>query len=125
MNLPGGTWKGPQIPARLLRPFYRLDVQKTFDQAAGGVYKTAGKSEISLRGTLLPLNNEDLQRLPEGTNTVNTQKLYTNGEELQVGQRVRDSLDDKVYTVITELIHNPIHGLKRYVVSKKGVAANR
>ena len=117
--------KGPVISGKIMRTFLKITVKKEFLQDEGGVYKNIETMSESLQAALLPLNNEDLQRLPEGTSTINSQKLYTNGEELGVGQQVRDSLDGKVYTVEVELTHNPIHGLKRYVVTKKGGAARR
>ena len=123
---PRGTGStGPVIPKKHMRDFFRIDVKKEFQQENGGIYKTVEAEESKLKGVLLPLNNEDLQRLPEGTATVNTQKLYTNGESLGVGQQVRDSLDNQVYTVETELTHLPIHGMKRYIVTKKGAATKR
>lgn len=121
----GSAWNGPQIPKKLLRDCYRIDVVKEFFQDEGGVYRETERIVSVFRGAILPINNEDLQLLPEGTVTVNSQKLYTNGAELKPGQLVRDSLDNRMYTVQTELTHMPIHGLKRYVVTRKGAAASR
>jgi len=120
----GGAWSGPRIPKRLLRDFHRIETTKTFRQDKGGIYETASQAISTFQGTLFPINNEDLQYLPEGTSTVNSQKLYTDGETLSLGQQVRDSLDDQAYTVGTELTHGPVHGLKRYIVTKKGAAGN-
>lgn len=120
----GAAWSGPQISRRLMRDFCRIDVVKEFFQDEGGITKETRRVVSTIKAALLPLNNEDLQRLPDGTSTVNAQKIYTNGETLDPGQLVQDSLDGQTYTVGTELTHAPIHGMKRYVVTKKGVAAN-
>ena len=121
----GSSWRGPQLPRHLLRRFSCIEMSKEFLQDQGGISQEISRIIISFEGALLPINNEDLQYLPEGSYTVNSQKIYTNGAMLQPGQLVQDSLDGQVYTVFTELTHSPIHGLKRYVVTKKGVAAPR
>lgn len=120
----GGGTPGPQLPKRLLRPFYRLEAERVFRQDKGGVYETLAREESAFSGALLPVNNEDLQYLPDGAATINSQKLYTNGETLRLGQQVRDSLDGQVYTVFQELTHSPLLGLRRYVITKKGAAGN-
>ena len=119
----GGAWKGPQIPKRLLHPFLRIEIQKEYRPDKGGIYETVGRSAVEFLGAIFPLSNEDLKRLPEGTSTTNAQKIYTNGEQLRPGQRVEDTLDGQVYTVDTELTHSPIHGLKQYLVTRKGAAS--
>lgn len=121
----GNAWNGPRIPNKLLHDCYRISVVKEFLQNEGGIYKEIERIVSVFQGAILPLNNENLQLLPEGTVTVNSQKLYTNGAELEPGQLVQDSLDNQTYTVQTELTHKPIHGLKRYMVTRKGAAANR
>jgi len=107
-----------------MRDFFRIDVVKEFLQDEGGVSRETERIVYTFSGALLPLNNEDLQRLPDGTSTANSQKIYTNGAALAPGQLVQDSLDGQTYTVGTELTHTPIHGMKRYVVTRKGAAAN-
>lgn len=121
----GSYTRGPQIPSKLMHDFYRIDVKKEFLQDEGGIYKDIGQVLNSFKGAILPLNNKDLQRLPEGTSTVYSQKIYTNGETLEVGQLVQDSLDNQTYTVIAELTYEPIDSLKRYIVNKRGAAAGR
>ena len=120
----GQAWQGPQIPGHLMRDIAIIKIVKEFDQGAGGISFEVERSETVLNGAVLPLSNEDLQRLPEGTSTTNTQKIYTNGAVLRPGQLIEDSLDGQQYTVGTELTHGPIHGLKRYIITKKGVAAS-
>ena len=119
----GQAWRGPQLPKRLMRDLYRIDVTKTFLQDEGGISVEDERVALVFKGAVMPLSNEDLQRLPEGTSTINSQKIYTNGQELEPGQLVQDSLDGQTYTVTTELTHNPVHGMKRYIVNKRGVAA--
>ena len=120
----GGSWKGPQLPRHLLRTFHKVETHRELQQDEGGTFKTTTRYTSPFLAALLPLSNEDLERLPEGTATVNSQKLYTNGETLGVGQKVQDALDNQVYTVTNELTHAPIHGLKRYVVTGKGAVAS-
>lgn len=120
----GGAWAGPQIPARLLHPFSRIVISREFRQEEGGVYKRTRTVTSGFMGVILPINNKDLQLLPEGSSTVDTQKIYTNGDILEVGQLVLDSQDNQIYTVITELSHNSLHGLKRYIVTRRGESAD-
>lgn len=120
----GQAWNGPKILGNLMRDFYSIDTKKEFFQDEGGIYKEVERIVSTFKGALLPLNNEDLQRLPDGTSTVNSQKIYTNGEILKLNQLVQDSLDNQIYSVGTELTHTPIHGMKRYIVTKKGAASN-
>ena len=74
------------------------------------------------QAAVLPISNEDLRYAPEGTYTTDSKKVYTNGFELNVGQKFTDLFDNQTYTVTTELTHSPIHPLKRYIVIKSGVA---
>lgn len=120
----GQLWSGPKLPKHVLHDFSKINVEKVFLQEEGGVYRESIRKLATFQGAILPLSNEDLQRLPDGTSTTNSQKIYTNGEALAPGQLVQDSLDGQTYTVTTELTHTPIHGLKRYVVNRKGVAAH-
>jgi len=120
----GQMRKGAQIPKHLLRCLYGIDIAKTFLQMEGGISVETERIMFAFDGAVLPLSNEDLQRLPEGTSTINSQKIYTNGEALTPGQLVKDSLDGQIYTVTTELTHNTIHGMKRYVVTRRSVSAN-
>ena len=121
----GSSWGGPQIPKGLLHDCYSIDTVKEFKQDEGGVYKATDTVTATFKGTVMPLNNEDLQMLPDGTSTTNSKKIYTNGFELRPGQRVRDGYDNQDYTVLTELTHGPVHSMKRYVVNRKGAASNR
>lgn len=118
----GTSWNGPQIPGRLLHDFYKISTVKTFRQDKGGQHVPMARTEEKFSGCIMPLSNEDIQRLPEGTATVNTQKIYSNGEVLNVGQMVRDSWDNQEYTVTNELTHGSVHNLKRYTVEKVGVS---
>lgn len=69
----------------------------------------------------MPLSNKDLKYLPEGTYTQNSQKLYTDsGVKIEPNQIIIDTFDGQRYTVKTELNHNSIHPMVRYIV--EGVA---
>lgn len=116
----------PQIPAGLLHDMVRITVTTTLDTAQGGQRKPSAPPATSkFKGVVMPLANEDLQYMPEGTYTKNTQKLYTNGARLDVGAQFKDTFDGATYTVTQELTHGPIHPMQRYAVEKKGVAAPR
>ena len=113
----------PSLPLGLLHDIEELEPSGSYDQAAGGQWKPEQPMKATFRGVVMPVNNEDLQYAIAGTYTMNSQKLYTDGYRLTVGQQVRDTYDGQVYTVKQELTHGPIHPLKRYVVEKKGVAS--
>ena len=115
------TWRGPRLPRSLLHTMYRITKEGgRYDPERGGQF-TGGKTvEVPFQGVVMPMNNEDLQYMDSGTSTINVQKVYTNGETLEIGAQFRDGYDDQVYTVKQELTHGPIHSMKRYMVEKKG-----
>ena len=66
---------------------------------------------------MLPLSNKDWRQLPEGSYTADSQKLYTDDPvEIEAGQTIVDSYDGQKYVVKTELSHNTIHPMHRYIV---------
>jgi hypothetical protein len=115
----------PKIPAGLLHDMKRVTVATTLDTDNGGQHKPTLPSSQMFKGVVMPLSNEDLQYMPEGTYTRNSQKVYTNGATLEVGAQFTDLYDNATYSVVQELTHGPIHPMKRYVVEKKGRAAPR
>jgi len=115
----------PMIPAGLLHDL--IDIQPGtghYDADNGGQWvQDTPPVEVTFKGVVLPINNEDWQQDTTGTYTVNSQKLYTNGHSLRPGQQVRDTIDGTVYTVKQELQHNSLHSMRRYVIEAKGEAA--
>ena len=103
------TWKGPQLPRRLLHDMYEVHTEGGgHDKENGGQWKPGRKVETKFQDS--------------GTYTINAQKVYTNGYQLKVGAEFRDGYDGQLYTVKQELTHGPVHGLKRYMVERKGVS---
>ena len=115
----------PMIPAAFLHDMKMHSVSLERDAVNVGLRRPSDRSSKSFKGLVMPLSNEDLQYLPEGTFTKNSQKLYTNGARLAVGSQFTDPYDDATYTVKQELTHGPLHPMQRYMVEKKGVAAAR
>lgn len=113
----------PTIPLGLLHDIIELEPGGSYDQSKGGQWIPQKPASVTFKGVVMPVNNEDLQYAPTGTHTQNSQKLYTNGHSLSVGQQIQDTYDGQTYTVKQELTHGPIHPLKRYVVEKKGVSS--
>ncbi len=107
----------PRLPRALL---HILTVSsRTFvrDPAHGGQSRPVESEVRSFWGVVLPLSNADWKQLPEGTYTHNSQKLYTDDAiDIQPGQIIRDTFDGQQYTVTTELAHNTIHPMVRYIV---------
>jgi hypothetical protein len=101
----------------------RLVVTVSLEQGKGGQYKPTPPIVSTFKGVVMPIKNEDLQYMPEGTYTKNAMKLYTNSDTVEVGGQFRDTYDGNIYTIIQELTHGPIHPMKRYVVEKGGMAA--
>lgn len=120
-----GRTPTPRIPSYLQGDFESISVKNKFLQAEGGISREKERVTSKFVGALLPINAEDLGYLPEGTVTTDSQKLYTNGETLKVGQLVRDKQTGYSYTVTSELTHGNIHPLKRYLVTRRGESANR
>lgn len=110
----------PQIPIGLLHTMYRINAEGGYDTDSGGLWKPAGEQRTEFKGVVLPISDKDLQYAPGGTFTKNSEKIYTNGFELEVGASVYDPQSDITYTVKQELGHNSIHPMKRYVVESKG-----
>ena len=114
----------PKIPLGLLHNMTLITPGGSRDVANGGQWKpTLNPATASFKGVVMPLANEDLEYLPEGTYTKNTQKLYTNGERVEVGATFTDTYDSTTYTVTQELTHGPIHPMKRYLVEARGGAS--
>lgn len=107
----------PKLPRALL---HILTVSsRTFvrDPAAGGQSRPVDEPVTSFWGIVMPLSNLDLKRLPEGSYTYNSQKLYTDDPvEIKPGQIILDTYDGQKYTVTQELSHNSIHPMVRYIV---------
>lgn len=115
------SWRGPQLPRNLLHTMYRITREEgRYDPERGGQFTGGKPVEVPFQGVVMPMNNEDLQYMDSGTSTINVQKVYTNGETLEIGAQFRDGYDDQVYTVKQELTHGPIHSMNRYMVEKKG-----
>ena len=116
----------PQIPGQLLRNMKKITPGGSRDAENGGQWKpTLNPVTVMFKGIVLPLSNEDLQYLPEGTYTQNSQKLYTNGATVDVGAQFIDTFDGNTYTVTTELTHGPTHPMKRYLVEARGGASSK
>lgn len=115
----------PQLPAGLLHDMTMTSTTVELDEENGGQFRPQQPTVTTFKGIVMPMSNEDLQYLPEGTYTRNTQKLYTNGARVAVGAQFTDGFDGQTYTVTQELTHGPVHPMKRYAVEKKGVAAAR
>ena len=119
MNLLGNL---PEIPGVIMRDMYRIDTcGGEYDRENGGHFSRGRERKVRFKGALLPLSEKDLRRLPQGTVTANQKKIYTNGFSLNVGSMVQAS-DGLRYTVIRELEYDGIHGMRRYVVERKGGA---
>lgn len=116
----------PKIPLGLMHDMKQINPGGGHDSSNGGQWKPKLNPEVKkFKGIVMPMSNEDLQYLPEGTYTKYTQKLYTNGERVNVGSTFTDTYDGMTYTVTQELTHGPIHSMKRYAVEAKGGASSK
>lgn len=114
----------PQIPIGLLHDMKQITPGGSHDSTNGGQWKpTLNPATVTFKGVVMPMSNEDLQYMPEGTYTKQTQKLYTNSHRLAVGATFTDTYDGATYTVTQELTHGPIHPMKRYAVETRGGAS--
>lgn len=106
----------PRLPRALL---HILTVSnRTFVRdGPGGQSRGLDEPVASFWGVVLPLSNKDWRQLPEGVFTSDAQKLYTDDPvEIKPGQIIRDTYDGQQYTVKTELNHNTLHPMVRYIV---------
>ncbi len=107
----------PRLPRQLLHDLMVYEHVFERDPANGGQSRKVEKAVAKFKGIVMPLSNKDWERLPEGTYTKNSQKLYTDDSiEIEPGQIVEDTFDGQRYTVKTELGHNSIHPMVRYIV---------
>lgn len=107
----------PLLPRALLHQM--TVVNRTFvrDPSRGGQSRPVEETVATFWGVVLPISNKDWRQLPEGTYTSNSQKLYTDDQiEIEPGQVIIDSYDGQRYTVTTELSHNTIHPMHRFIV---------
>lgn len=107
----------PRLPRALLHVLTVSNRTFVRDPARGGQSKPVDEPVANFWGVVLPLSNLDWKLLPEGTYTQNSQKLYTDDPvDIKPGQIIRDTYDGQQYTVVTELAHNTIHPMLRYIV---------
>lgn len=107
----------PRLPRALLHILTVSNRTFVRDPARGGQSRPIDEVIASFWGVVMPLSNVDLKYLPEGSYTKNSQKLYTDDPvDIEPGQIVRDTYDGQLYTVKTELCHNTIHPMRRYLV---------
>lgn len=107
----------PKLPRALLHILTVSERTFVMDAANGGQSRPVETTVASFWGIVLPLSNKDWKQLPEGSFTQNTQKLYTDDPvAIKPGQIIRDTYDGQQYTVKTELNHNSIHSMLRFLV---------
>lgn len=106
----------PRLPRALLHTITLY--QRTYVRdGPGGQSRPVDAPPKKFNGIVMPLSNKDLKYLPEGTYSQNSQKLYTDDDiEIEPGQIIEDSFDKQRYTVKTDLGHNTIHPMHRYIV---------
>lgn len=107
----------PKLPRALLHILTVSNRTFVRDTAHGGQSKPVDETVATFWGIVLPLSNKDWRQLPEGSFTQNSQKLYTDDPvDIKPGQIIRDTFDGQLYTVKTELNHNSIHPMLRFLV---------
>lgn len=106
----------PRLPRALLHDL-KLCARTFVRDGPGGQSRPVETAPVVFKGIVLPLSNKDLKYLPEGSYTQNSQKLYTDDPvEIEPNQIIEDTFDGQRYTVKTELGHNTIHPMVRYIV---------
>lgn len=107
----------PRLPRALLHILTASKRTFVRDVENGGQSKPVDELVASFWGVVMPLSNKDWKQLPEGSFTENSQKLYTDDAvDIQTGYIIRDTYDGQLYTVKTELNHNSIHPMRRFLV---------
>ena len=107
----------PRLPRALLHDLTVISRTFVRDAAHGGQSKPVDNVVATFKGVVMPLSNKDWKQLPEGSYTQNSQKLYTDDPvSIKPGQIICDPFDGQTYTVKTELNHNTIHPMLRFIV---------
>lgn len=110
-------WATPKLPRTLLHPLSVVNRTFVRDPNRGGQSRPVDEVVTTFWGIVLPLSDKDWKQLPEGSYTYNSQKLYTDDQvRIEPGQIIKDTYDNRSYTVMTELSHNSIHPMLRYIV---------
>ncbi|MBR1691175.1 MAG: hypothetical protein IJ711_00195 [Lachnospiraceae bacterium] len=105
------------MPRTLLHQLSVIKRDFVRDPNKGGQSRPVDVVVATFWGVVLPLSNKDWRQLPEGSFTADSQKLYTDDPvEIEPGQIIKDTYDGQTYTVKTELSHNSIHPMHRYIV---------
>jgi len=115
----------PRIPLCLLHPMEAVISHGSHDRLQGGQFVQEPPAREQFLGVVMPISNEDIRTSPPGTYTQDQRKIYTNDYRLTVGSQVTDLHDLKSYMVEQELDHQFIHTMRRYIVTRKGVASPR
>ena len=107
----------PRLPRALLHILTVSERTFTRDPGRAGQSRPVDRVIKTFWGVVLPLSHADWKQLPEGTYTQTAQKLYTDDQvDIKPGQIIRDTFDGQQYTVVTELGHNTLHPMVRYIV---------
>lgn len=107
----------PKLPRALLHILTVSNRTFVRDAANGGQKRPVDETVATFWGVVLPLSNKDWKQLPEGSYTSNSQKLYTDDPvDIKPGQIILDTYDGQQYIVTTELNHNSIHPMLRFLV---------
>lgn len=113
----------PKIPDAVMDDMYLIvTAGGGYSSENGGQWTGDTTTQQKFSGALLPLSEEDLQRMPQGEYTTNQKKIYTNGFSLADGAEVIAS-DGYKYAVKRELEYGMLSHMKRYLVERKGVAS--
>lgn len=107
----------PRLPKQLLHTMQVVERRFERSKTHGNQSRPVDTIISEFKGVILPLSNQDLRLLPEGSIIENTQKLYTDDiVSIRPGDIVFDLRDGQRYTVKTLLDHNTIHPMRRYIV---------
>lgn len=114
----------PMLPRGILHDMEELRAAPAdYDPKNGGQWIGGVVERVKFKGCVLPVSEADWKTAPQGTFTQDSRKVYTNGHALRIGGEVYDPDDGQTYKVTGDLNHGSISPIRRFVVERKGVAA--
>jgi hypothetical protein len=114
----------PKLPDSIMQDLIEKHAEAAiYNPDNGGQYTQGTVADVPFRGCIMPLNEDDLKRAPQGTYTKNSRKIYTNGHRLTSGVKVYDPSTGDTYTITGDLNHGSISSIMRYTAERKGAAA--
>lgn len=112
----------PKLPNGIMKTLKKINVTGGAYSPTTGLWVDGTPIEVSFKGAILPLSQDDLQYNDGGTYTRNDRKVYTY-DTLKKGQKIKDN-NDVEYTVDSDSDYDYISSFKRYYIKRVGASSD-